>query len=416
MNATARLSTFLAKERSPLAQVPDPDVAVERKELRRVRIVWALLVLNVLPFYDEMPRLLPVPGIIGTIVTQSALLIALFLALSVNRPIAFRPSLFLFLLLLLPVQAVLISLQAEFLFGAVFRAGRLVVFVVVLSLLTPWWHRRDMLLVKSHLAVLWVILGTVALGALVAPDLALLDGRLAGIVWPIPWTQVAHYAAVAAGISVVLWLAGLLRRELALLSVVVSVTMLLLTHTRTAVIALPAGVIVAGLSLFTARTRVRRAFAVCSVAAAIAALTVSSFVTTWLARGQDNDEVGQLTGRTAVWEAVINAPRSLFETVFGLGLSNKSFNGLPIDSNWLATFHDLGLFGVGVNVVLVVVVFAGALLRPRGPRRALALFLVTYGVVASFTETGLSDASTYLLELALAASLVLTPTSRRGVS
>ena len=72
---------------------------------------------------------------------------------------------------------------------------------------------------------------------------------------------------------------------------------------------------------------------------------------------------------------------------------------------------------VSVTVtVLVVVVFAAALLRPQGPRKAIALFLVTYGLVASFTETGLSDASTYMLELALAASLVLSPTSRRGVS
>ena len=43
-------------------------------------------------------------------------------------------------------------------------------------------------------------------------------------------------------------------------------------------------------------------------------------------------------------------------------------------------------------------------------QRALALFLVTYCLVASFTETGLSDASAYLLELALAASLLVPPT------
>src|SRR5690606_37952618 len=109
-------------------------------------------------------------------------------------------------------------------------------------------------------------------------------------------------------------------------------------------------------------------------------------------------------------------PRTPAETFFGLGLSNKSFNGLPIDSNWLATYYDLGLVGITLNTLLVVVVFASALLRPHGPRKALALFLVTYGLVASFTETGLSDASTYLLELALAASLVVAPTSRRRMS
>lgn len=414
MSATARVDALLATDRSgPLR--PAGAVAT-RRELRRVRLVWALLLLNVLPFYEEMPRLLPLPGLVGTMITQAALLAAFVVALSVNRPAAVRPCLFLILLALLPVQALLISVQAEFLFGAVFRAGRLALFVVVLWLLTPWWNRRDLLLARTHLAVLWIVLGTIALGALVAPDLALEEGRLAGVVWPIPWTQAAHYAAVAAGISIVLWLAGRLRREIAFVSVGVSVTMLLLTHTRTAVVALLAGVVVAGLSMFVWRTRVRRAFAVGTVAVAVAALTVSSVVVTWLARGQDLDEVGRLTGRTKVWEAVLAYPRTTLETVFGLGLSNKSFNGLPIDSNWLATYQDLGIAGVVVNAVLVVVVFAAALLRPRSPHRALALFLVTYALVASFTETGLSDASTYLLELALAASLVLSPTSRQGVS
>ena len=45
-------------------------------------------------------------------------------------------------------------------------------------------------------------------------------------------------------------------------------------------------------------------------------------------------------------------------------------------------------------------------------QRALALFLVTYCLVASFTEVGFTDASTYLLELTLAASLLVPPASR----
>lgn len=413
MTTTAREDALLAADRAGPYRPAGSGMAT-RRELRRVRLVWALLVLNVLPFYGEMDRLVPIPGIVGTMITQSALLAAFVVALTVNRPAAVRPSLFLLLLLLLPVQAVLISVQAEFLFGAVFRAGRLALFVAVLWLLTPWWYRRDLLLARTHLTVLWVVLGTILLGALLAPDLALAEGRLAGVIWPVPWTQAAHYAAVAAGISTVLWLAGRLRREIAIVSVAVSVTMLLLTHTRTAVVALLAGVVVAGLSMFVARARVRRAFAVGTVAVTVAALTVSSVIVTWLARGQNVEEVGRLTGRTKVWEAVLDHPRTALETAFGFGLSNKSFNGLPIDSNWLATYQDLGIVGVVVNAVLVVVVFAAALLRPRSPQRALALFLVTYGLVASFTETGLSDASTYLLELALAASLVLAPTSRRG--
>ena len=42
-------------------------------------------------------------------------------------------------------------------------------------------------------------------------------------------------------------------------------------------------------------------------------------------------------------------------------------------------------------------------------RVALALFLVVYCLVASFTEVGFTDASMYLLELTLAASLLVLP-------
>lgn len=384
------------------------------RRLWRVRLAWALLLLNVLTFYGQAAMLVPVPGTVGSLITQSSLLGALLVALSVNRPVRVRPSLFLLLLGLLPVQAMLISARAEFVLGAMFRSGRLALFVVVLWLLTPWWDRRDMLLVKTHLAALWVVLGTVLLGLALSPGLAMTEGRLAGVVWPIPWTQVAHYAAVVAGLSIILWLTGLLRRSVALVSVVVAVAMLLLTHTRTALIALVAGILIAGLSLFLARARVRRAFGVGIAVLSVGAVTASSAVVTWLARGQDAGQVGQLTGRTKVWDALLAAPRTPFEVVFGTGLSDKSFNGLPIDSNWLATYNDLGLSGAVVDGLLVLFVIVAALFRPPDTRRAIALFIAVYCLIASFTETSLSDATTYVLELTLAASLVVAPKARRS--
>jgi hypothetical protein len=220
---------------------------------------------------------------------------------------------------------------------------------------------------------------------------------------------------VATGLTTVLWLSGLLRRELALVSVVVALPILVLTHTRTALIALLAGVLIAGLSLFTGRSRVRKSFAIGLVFFSVGALTLGSVVTTWLARGQDSQDLAALTGRRMVWDAILAAPRSPFETLFGFGLSNKSYNGLPIDSNWIGTYYDLGLVGVAINVMMLLFILTAAWFQPQGPRRALALFLVAYCVVASFTESGLSDASPYLLELTLAASLVYAGVSREGV-
>jgi hypothetical protein len=48
----------------------------------------------------------------------------------------------------------------------------MVEFVAALWLLTPWWGRRDLLLVRCHLA-LAVVLGSVLLGVLIAPTKAI---------------------------------------------------------------------------------------------------------------------------------------------------------------------------------------------------------------------------------------------------
>ena len=184
--------------------------------------------------------------------------------------------------------------------------------------------------------------------------------------------------------------------------------MLFLTHTRTELVALAAGIIVAGLRLFTVRARVRRVFAAVCLVVAVAVIAFSGEVTTWLIRGENSQELTDLSGRTTVWSGVLSEPRDRFQVIFGYGLSNKGFGGLPIDSTWIAGYYDLGLIGVGIVAAMVLFVFTTAYFRPNSPRIAVALFLVVYLMVTSYTETGLSDASAYLLELALAASL-LTP-------
>ena len=81
-------------------------------------------------------------------------------------------------------------------------------FVGVLWLLTPLWGRRDRVLLQWHIMCLTLIIAMVAVGGIIAPGKARsIDGRLASIVWPIPPTQVGHYAAVLTGLLVVLLLA-----------------------------------------------------------------------------------------------------------------------------------------------------------------------------------------------------------------
>jgi hypothetical protein len=388
-----------------------PEAARERSVRRRVGLVWDLLVLDVLTYSGS---LLPVPHAVGKAITQGALPVALLVALTLNRRVIVRPNVFLCLVSLLVIEAILTSLHPQDL-GAVYRTIRLAEFAATLWLLTPWWGRRDLLLVRCHLKALGVVLGTVLLGLLVAPGSAMAGGRLSGVLWAIPATQVAHYAAVALGLLVVLWLSGQVRGRAILLVVAATVTIMLLTHTRTALVGLVAGILVAGMSLIVAKARVRKFFAAAGVVVSIAIMTLSGVLTRWLARGEGTQQLTSLTGRTKVWGALLAFPRDRFQEIFGFGLSNSSFNGLPIDSNWLASYQEQGLFGVAVCAAILLFLLVTAYFQPRGVQRALALFLVTYCLVASYTEVGFTDASMYLLDLFLAASL-LVPSAQGRMS
>jgi hypothetical protein len=403
------VSTSVAALR-PGRGVPLPEAeARERSVRRRVGIVWGLLVLDTLGYTGALVH---IPGAIGKGLTQGALPLAILVALTINRKIVVRPNVFLCLVLLL-VAGAFVTITGEK-FGTVYRTFRLAEFAVALWLLTPWWGRRDLLLVRCHLVSLAVVLSTVVLGMLVAPKKAIGTGRLIGVLWDVPATQVAHYSAVIFGVTAVLWFCGQLRSRVTLVIVSASGIILILTHTRTALVAMIAALLVAGLSLIVAKARVRKLFAVAGAVAAIAITTLSGFLSNWLARGEGTQQLTSLTGRTEVWGPLLAFPRDKFQEIFGFGLSNDSFNGLPIDSNWLASYETQGLFGVVVCAVMLLFLLTLAYFQPRGVQRALALFLVTYCLIASFTEVGFTDASPYLLELTLAASLLVPSATTRN--
>jgi hypothetical protein len=397
-----------------------PAEADDRTLRIRVGIAWGLVFLNVLTFYkgtwNQLPLIVPIPSAIGQLLTQGSLPAALILAWTVNRRMVIRPNVFLTLLTLLLIEAVVSAINPNgHIIGTLYRTCRLGEFVGILWLLSPLSERRDLLFVRCHLKSLAVVLGSVLLGFLVAPGRALAEGRLSGEFWPITPVQVADYSAVALGLVVVLWFCGELSGRTTLTAVAVTGIMLVLTHTRTEVIALVAGLLVAGLSMFTVRVRVRRLFASVAITVSLVAIAFGSVLTTWLARGENSQELTGLTGRTSEWATVVAAPRDWYQMLFGFGLSNKASAGLPIDSNWLAAYFDLGLVGVAIVAGFLLFVLVSAYFQPHSERRALALFLVTYLIITSYTETGLSDASMYLLELALAASLLVPPAPDRSL-
>jgi hypothetical protein len=357
--------------------------------------------------YERSPMLVPIPSMVGKMATQGSLILAFALVLTVNRKGLLRPNLFLALFSLLAVESTMMSVRFVGL-GTDVRAIRLLAFLAVLWLLTPWWGRPDMPLLRAHLLVLTAAVTSVVIGFAMAPHKAMASQhRLGGDIWPMPPPQVAHYAGEAAGLTLLLWMCGLLGRRRALIVVPMGFIVLVLTHTRTALIATLVGLLIAGMSLLTSRRRVRRAFAAVLVVVALAGPVASPFVTSWLARGQSKADVTNLSGRTKAWGLVVSNPRPESNKIFGSGLSNESINGLSIDNSWLAVYNDQGIVGDVLVAAMFLVLIIGAGCAPRGPGRAVALFLVVYCLIASFAESAVGDASTYTLDLIVAASVLV---------
>lgn len=373
---------------------------------RMVLLAWGALLFNVLT-PSGTATVVPIPPGIAQLLAQGSLVVALVFALLANPRVVIRPNVLLVLLSVMATAALIVGLHSQFPVGSTYRAARLSGFVICLWLLTPWWGRRDLVLLRVHRLCMWVIIGSVVLGAAMAPGKAFAaDGRLGGALWPIPPTQVAHYSAVLLGTTAILWLCRVITGRHAVLGIAVTSIVLVGTHTRTALLGLVIGLALAGASLFLGHARVRRT-STSTLAVAIAVATLfAPQIAGWLARGQSVDDAAQLTGRTKVWTSVSESARPFFTDVFGAGLSNKSFDGLPVDSGWVATYLDLGWFGIVLQASVILLLLLSAATHVRGPRRAMALFLVVYCIVASITETALGDASPYMLDLVVAASLL----------
>ena len=371
-----------------------------------VLVSWLALFVNGLAPGGN-PTVLPIPRPLFQAVAQGSLVVALGFAMLANRRLVVRPNLFMVLLTTLAVSSLVVSLHNQFVVGSVFRGVRLLAFVACLWLLTPWWGRRDLVLLRAHRVAVWGVLALILAGAVMAPGKAFaFDGRLSGTLWPMPPTQVAHYAAVLFGTSVILWMCRVITSRHALGAVLVATIALVGTHTRTALLGAMIGVACASASLFLGHARVRRFSASAIVGAIAVAAVFAPDIVSWLARGQTAEDAAQLTGRTKVWSNVFATPRPAMESLFGSGLSNKSFEGLAIDSNWVASYVDQGWFGIVLQAAMLLLLLAMVATHVRGPRRAVALFLIVYNIISSITEVTIGDASPYVLDLVVAAALL----------
>lgn len=371
-------------------------------------VAWALLILNTLGSTGAK-TVVPLPRSVSQLVTMGALMTAFVIALVLNKHLRIRPSAYLLMLTLLLVSSILSSADLQEGAGALFRCFRLTVFVSTLWLLTRWWD-GGFTFVRTHIRTYAVVLASVVIGLAVSPGNAMPEeygGRLSGAIWPLTPPQIGQYAAVIAGLTLLLWFGRRTTWRSALTIVVPVLGLLLLTHTRTATLGLVAGLTVAFLSMVLTSARARKVFAWTVGVGGVGGIVLAGALQAWFLRGQSADNFSSLTGRAKVWDALLDAPRTTSEYIFGVGLTDKSYDGLPIDNSWLAIYHEQGFVGIGLVAGFLLTLVVVAVLRPPSLARACAIFLVTYTISASYTEAGLGDASPYLLHLALAASLLV---------
>ena len=138
--------------------------------LRRVTVIWALLYFNSLT--PGQGAIIPIPHRIAQLMTQGSLFLAFILVLTINPRLRVRPNWLLGLYSVLALSSLMMSVRLVGL-GTEFRSVRLVVFLVVLWLLTPWWGRRDLLFLRSQMWFIGLILGSVIVGLLISPGKAL---------------------------------------------------------------------------------------------------------------------------------------------------------------------------------------------------------------------------------------------------
>ena len=266
-----------------------------------VGTVWGLLVLNTLGSAGAK-TIVPLPRSLIQMVTMGALVAAFALALAVNLRLRIRASAYVLLLSLLLVPSLISSADLESGFGALFRCARLALFVGTLWLLSRWWD-GSLTFVRHHIRMYFAVLGSVALGLLVSPGMALPDlygGRLVGALWPLTPPQIGQYAAVIIGLTVLLLVGRRTDRTSAAVVIVPSLVLLALTHTRTATLGLLLGLVLAIGSLLLTSAAARRFFTWAVAIAAVAAVGFASMLQAWFLRGQSKENFSSLTGRAKV--------------------------------------------------------------------------------------------------------------------
>lgn len=377
--------------------------------------IWVLVVVNVQPWTKQStgPQ---GQAVVESNMSKGAVLAAVFMLAAVLAAPQFRsriPATYLFYFLYLSAA----TATAFHLLDPVpplLRVARLGLGIAIPLLLWRWLGGRPESFLGAHRTA-YLLLGlTVAAGLVAVPSAAWDEtfsggDRLQGVFLPAHPTGVGEIGAVLAGLTVTALTFHKIGRLPAGILVGLGLSLIVLSRTRTAAVALVMALF-AAFCLTRKYRRGRRAL-LTILLLVLFAIPLATPVQSWLARGQTGRELTSFTGRTGAWSAVIDQEASLRTVILGHGLGNKGvvlrrgegdIDVMGIDSGWLTLFWETGLLGVALVLMALVATFIAVSRSPTPHVRAAAGFLVSYVVMASVTESGLSDLSSHTLHILVA--------------
>lgn len=236
--------------------------------------------------------------------------------------------------------------------------------------------------------------------------------RLRGAILPMMPPRVAEIGAILCGFALLLWTGKRIRLPLAVAAAVAGLSLIILSRTRTAALALLIGLLLA--FFFTRRRQVGKRGLSLLAAGAVPVLLAWPIISEWLTRGQSPELMSKLSGRTAVWDFVINSEPDTRTFLFGHGLGEKrillrrgegDFQAVPIDNSWIDAYWETGIIGLCLVAGAMAAAFVFAF-QTQGPvAKAFSLFLLGYVSVASVNESGLCDLSSLTLLVLLAVTI-----------
>ena len=376
-----------------------------RHDEKRVTLVWLLLFASGLSYSADVGLAAGIPLRFEQLGTALALGAAFFFALNFNRRIRLTGSWPVWLYAVLPVIALFAPLAGAGGVGTLFRAARFLFALLIMALLAPAWRTDPWVLANAHARALRLAIAAALLSLAVGMGFDR-EGRLIAQLPALRAPQVGQFAALLIGISAVQGMTRAPRLPRIGLWIFLATVALVLSKTRTATVALCVAFVVTLIFLLVSHSRARRVFATVLLVGPLVYLVMQPAIRAWFERDQSSELLTTLTGRTKAWALVYSFPRTGFQELFGIGYGDKSIFGLPIDNGYLAAYQETGKVGLVAVCVIMLILLLRALAYPRTANRALAIFLIVYVAVASYTETGIGDMSAYVMHLVVAGAMI----------